>query len=207
MMALRINIEGIDGSGKSSIMAALQDDLPEESFAFAREPTSHYADIIHEAMYRKNEMEIAMLFLADRARHQEIVRKHLFNGKFVICDRGIHSTLAYQMETLKPYVKDPYMWMMSMVEEWLDFPDVCILLAPDIDVAIERIEQRNEKKVPYENREFLERVACNYGYLYMHDIGVNMKFYLVDANNPFDQVYADVKRIIMDRYRKRYGLD
>lgn len=199
MRGLRINIEGIDGSGKSSIINMLQNRLSHLPVAFRREPSKKYADIIHDAMYEQNEMEIAMLFLADRAQHQETCRTLQDEGTTIICDRGIHSTFAYQMETLKPYHPYPLEWMTGVMNNWFDYPDVCILMAVDIDTAIERIQKRKDNPVPYEKREFLERVSSNYGYLYIMDYGVNDAFLLVDADRPLEDVYKDVEKIIRDK--------
>jgi dTMP kinase len=104
-MSYFVTIEGIEGAGKSTLRTRLSEFA--ESLGLevvvTREPGAtalgqNIRSLVLDAK-NKNIHSIAelMLFAADRAQHlEEVVRPALARGSLVICDRYIHSTLAYQ---------------------------------------------------------------------------------------------------------------
>lgn len=105
MEGLFITLEGPDGSGKSTITKLIGNYLEEKGIEFiiTREPggTSigeKIRDIIldNKNTNMANETE-ALLFAAARAQHvHEKIIPSLSDGKVVICDRFVLSSLAYQ---------------------------------------------------------------------------------------------------------------
>jgi dTMP kinase len=99
-----ITIEGIDGSGKSTQTKLFIDYLQKNNFNFiqTREPGGcELAENIREILLNKNnqlsDMTELLLMISARSEHyQKIIKPALLDGKFVICDRFIDSTVAYQ---------------------------------------------------------------------------------------------------------------
>ena len=99
-----IVIEGIEGSGKSTLAAGIAERLEVEGHAVVvtREPGgTPLGDAVRE-IFLNRKIEISALaesFLVNAARVQhvgEVVRAALEDGRIVLCDRFIDSTLAYQ---------------------------------------------------------------------------------------------------------------
>ena len=104
MSGLFITFEGADGSGKSTQLRFLAEYLEEQGVAVVRtrEPGGcPVAEKIREIVLGVgNEMDAvteAMLYAAARAAHvREVIKPALDAGCVVLCDRFIHSSLAYQ---------------------------------------------------------------------------------------------------------------
>ena len=99
--------EGLDGSGKSSLMSQLEKDLNSRQIEFikTREPGGTViGDRLREIILKKSETEIPpsprtelLLYQASRAQHVDcVIAPALKNKKWVLCDRFIDSTRAYQ---------------------------------------------------------------------------------------------------------------
>lgn len=105
MKGLFITLEGPDGSGKSTIIKLLGDYFSNKGidFIITREPggTSISEDIRHIILDNKNThmggQTEALLYAASRAQHvHEKIAPALEEGKLVLCDRFVLSSLAYQ---------------------------------------------------------------------------------------------------------------
>lgn len=105
MKGLFITLEGPDGSGKSTIIKLLGEHLKEKNIEFiqTREPggTPIGEEIRDMILDEKNtnmgpETE-ALLYAASRGQHiHEKILPALEEGKLVLCDRFLLSSLAYQ---------------------------------------------------------------------------------------------------------------
>ncbi len=104
-MGYFVTIEGIEGAGKSTLRSRLSDFATAAGLdvVLTREPGAttlgqSVREIVLDPKNKKlNPYAELMLFAADRAQHvEEILRPSLDRGALVICDRYIHSTLAYQ---------------------------------------------------------------------------------------------------------------
>lgn len=100
-----ISFEGIEGSGKSTVMAAVERALRADGHevVVTREPGGTPAgDAAREILLHNRDMAISpvtelMLMNASRAQLvADIVRPALARGAVVLCDRYMHSSLAYQ---------------------------------------------------------------------------------------------------------------
>ena len=104
-MSVFITIEGIEGSGKSTLQRRMAEYLTAKGCAvrLTREPgaTVIGREIRNLLLDPRNTAlapaaEVA-LFAADRAQHvAEVIKPALARGEIVISDRYLHSTLAYQ---------------------------------------------------------------------------------------------------------------
>lgn len=102
---LFITFEGADGSGKSTQARFLAESLEELGFdvLLTREPGGcPVAEKIRDIVLDKNNTDImditeAYLYAASRAQHvHQVIMPALAEGKIVVCDRFIHSSVAYQ---------------------------------------------------------------------------------------------------------------
>ena len=99
-----IAFEGIDGSGKTSIIENLSDILNSQNkeHIIVREPGgTSVGEGIRELLlshdYQVNPLAEALLMSASRAQLiQETVKPSLDNGQIVITDRSAYSSVAYQ---------------------------------------------------------------------------------------------------------------
>jgi dTMP kinase len=98
-----IVIEGLDGSGKTTQATLLAEKLSKSyKVHITAEPSNgKIGTFIRKAcLYEQTRLPVeaeALLFAADRIEHmQKEVRPALNEGKLVICDRYVYSTLAYQ---------------------------------------------------------------------------------------------------------------
>lgn len=97
--------EGLDGSGKSSLMVALEQELQNKDISFyrTREPGgTPLGDEIRNMILRKegpapvSRAEL-LLYEASRAQHvEQIIRPKLASGVWVLCDRFTASSVAFQ---------------------------------------------------------------------------------------------------------------
>jgi dTMP kinase len=204
---LLVTLEGIDGSGKSSVAAALRRELPrclpEKSFIFTAEPTESDEGRILRAHLiqgygegdaaRAMKMEELFLFLADHARHlAERVAPAMARGDVVVSDRYSDSTAAYQGVTLKEIVSDPLMWIRDISEPWNVKPDLTLLFVLPPELALERLEARPGKE-RFERLDFLKEVDQNFRRLKELEPD---RFVLLDAVRPPELVESQALELI-----------
>lgn len=100
-----ISFEGGEGSGKTSLIKAISSYLTERNIPHitTREPGgSNIAEQIRKIILDNKNTDLspkteALLFAASRTQHlEEIVLPALNEGKVVLCDRYLDSSLAYQ---------------------------------------------------------------------------------------------------------------
>lgn len=100
-----ITIEGIEGSGKSTLIGSLREELEGRGYSVTttREPGATVIGRKLRGILLDSEgpapaaLTEVLLFAADRAQHvAELIRPSLDAGSIVLCDRFTDSTLAYQ---------------------------------------------------------------------------------------------------------------
>jgi len=159
-----VTLEGIDGTGKSTLLVALKGKLADLNPVFTREPGSTW---VGEAVRRAVAEQIdpvteATLFVADHAAHlATVVRPALDNKKLVISDRYSDSRFAYQSVTLDGVIPDPDGWLRAMHNGWSIVPDKTILLVIPVDEALARLAGKTGRE-HFERREVLEKVQDRY---------------------------------------------
>jgi len=107
-------------------------------------------------------MQELFLFMADHAHHlTQTVLPALQAGAIVLSDRYADSTAAYQGVTLRGIVPDPVLWIQSIYRPWNLPPDRTLLFVLDPQVALERMQSREERQ-KFERLEFLRLVDENF---------------------------------------------
>lgn len=189
---LLITFEGLDGSGKSTMVEMLQDELADE-FNFTREPTnSRYGDAVYESIADPDADEMAELFLyvADHAAHLDNVISESETN--IISDRYIDSRIAYQGTTLANRfggLSNAIEFVKNIHEPWTIYPDLTIYLDVDAETAYERSGATNK----FEQISHLTTVRKAYQQIISCD---KDRFSIIDATRPKDAVYADILDVI-----------
>ena len=199
-------LEGMEGAGKSTHCAFLVGWLKERGVAVvaAREPGgTALGERLREILLDPEvtglppQAELLMMFAARSASLNEVIRPALENGSWVICDRFVDSSYAYQSHGrgLPPaHVK-------ALEEQVLGGlrPDLTILLDAPVRLGLSRkAGPQGGDRFERESLEFFERVRA--GYLERAALGGGYR--IVDASRPLEEVQADVK----DAVRKLAGL-
>jgi dTMP kinase len=159
-----VTLEGIDGSGKSTLHAALKDLLADLDPLMTREPGATWVgDQVRRAIKEQiDPVTEATLFVADHAAHlAKVVRPALAEGRLVISDRYSDSRYAYQSVTLQGIVPEPEKWLRAMHNSWTIIPDRTFLCVLPIDEALTRLKPDAQRE-HFERREILEKVQNNY---------------------------------------------
>jgi dTMP kinase len=197
LQAMLLTLEGLDGSGKTTVWEALRSEFP--TATFTREPTdSWYGENVLRSVDDDAADPLAELFLftADHADHlSRLVRPALAAGDLVVSDRYSDSRYAYQAATLAEYdplgVDDPLDYVQEVHEPFTRTPDRTVYLAVDPDTAAERAGTTNK----LERIDYLRRVAANYDRLIDAD---PERFVRVDASQPEAAVVRDVRSVVAE---------
>ena len=144
-----ITIEGQDGAGKSTNVAAMQEYLQTQSidFVHTREPGgTDLGEKIRELLLNSSDAiadktELLMMFAA-RAQHIEsVIEPALSKGVWVLCDRFTDATYAYQGAGRGLSVND-----IQLLETYVQaglVPDLTLVLDLPIEVSESRAGQRS----------------------------------------------------------------
>jgi dTMP kinase len=191
-----ITIEGIDGCGKSSLVASLGESLADRCPVITREPGETWVGgSVRRAIAEEiDPVAEALLFIADHAVHlATVVRPALTEGKLVISDRYTDSRYAYQQVTLSGIIPDPLAWLRQVHKEWTVPPDMTFLLVVPVVEALRRRSGRAERE-HFEYASLLARVQENYLALAREEPS---RFIIVDA----EKDEAEIHRFVADSIR------
>ena len=161
-----ITFEGIDGSGKTSIIEKLSDILNSQNkeHTIVREPGgTSVGEGIRKLLlshdYQVNPLAEALLMSASRAQLiQEIVKPSLNSGKIVITDRSAYSSVAYQGVGRELGYKEIYELNDLAIESF--WPKKVVLL--DIDPKISLSRQKIADRIGSGEIEFFQKIRNGY---------------------------------------------
>ncbi|HSW76093.1 MAG TPA: dTMP kinase [Candidatus Saccharimonadales bacterium] len=156
-------IEGIDGSGKSTLINKLYENCIKHSIAAVctREPgATQLGKKIREILADRTAPTCTkaefLLFAADRAQHfNDFVVPNLQQGLVVISDRMADSSLAYQ-----GYLKGVDLKMIQTVNQWCMQsiePDIVFYLKIDAVSAAQRVKKTRGFTTKFED-EFIDKM-------------------------------------------------
>jgi dTMP kinase len=197
-----IVLEGIDGSGKTTLAQRLASVLMQRNYdvVVTREPggTEFGKDLRallqHGSVRPIPEAEF-LLFAADRAQHvHTIVKPALARGSIVISDRMADSSMAYQ-----GYGRGIDRTMIESVNQWAlqgVRPDLIFYIKLDWETALQRIEKNRAVLTEFEKekQEFFERVTQGFDAIFTHRPEVVVLDGTKTPEALFDESYAAVMR-------------
>ncbi|NPV60251.1 MAG: dTMP kinase [Actinobacteria bacterium] len=169
--SLFITFEGVEGSGKTTQMNMLHAHLlrMKVDVVATHEPGGTRIGeeirriILDPAFKEMHPMTETILYAADRAQHfYEVIKPALDQGKVVLCDRYIDSTLAYQGVARRIGMEG-----VQNLNEWVTddhYPDVTFLLEIPFRVGLKRLMERKRvlDRIESEAQAFHEQVQEAY---------------------------------------------
>ena len=207
-MSLFITFEGGEGSGKSSALKLLDARLRQDGYqtVLTREPGgTEIAEQIRNVILDKANTKMdarteALLYAASRRQHLvEKVWPAIAEGKVVLCDRYLDSSLAYQGGARGLGIDNVLNINMFATEG--TFPDLTLLFDIEPELGLERIAKNANREV---NRLDLEKIEFHHG---VRKTFLSLaarypeRYVIIDASKPLDQVVEDAYNAIKARMK------
>ena len=201
-----ITIEGLEGSGKSSVIDFLSSFLKKKGFSLKiyREPGSTaVGEKIRRILLDKKNGKLSphtelLLYLAARTQLiEESLYEDLGRFDFIICDRFFDSTLVYQGYGLRmgKIVKDSVNMFSLGIK-----PDLTVVLDAPAVKGLKRIK----KKDRIESRSLSFHNRLRRGYLTLAK-KYPQRIKVVDASGSLEDIYTQVKGILEKKSSFRKG--
>jgi dTMP kinase len=199
-----LTLEGGEGLGKSTAVKFIQQYLQQAQIDFisTREPGgTHAAEQIRHILLNPNlaetitpETELLLMF-ASRSQHiANLILPALESGKWVVCDRFVDASYAYQGGG-RGFPVAQIKHLDNLIVGDLR-PDVTILLDAAPQVGMARAKNRGtHDRIEQEKLDFFERVRSSYLARAKAD---PERFKVIDASRPLAAVQAELK-VILDK--------
>lgn len=201
MKGFFITFEGVEGSGKSTQVGLLASRMKEEGtdIVVTREPGgTRIGELIRNITHGRENVDLTAVseaYLMSAARAQlvrEIIRPALHEGKIVIADRFIDSSLAYQ--GFGRQLGEETIWQLNHLAIDGVIPDMTILL--DITPTLGFARRNGTEKIDrldLQQKDFYERVYNGYKKLAEK---YKERFTIIDSTKPIEEVSKEIwKRI------------
>ena len=191
-----ITLEGGEACGKSTLAENLKTRYAGENVVFVREPGGTVASekIREVVLFTETELKTeVLLFAASRNELvSKVIKPSLEQGKIVICDRFIHSSLAYQGHA-RGFGMDRVLDLNGLDIE----PDLTIYLKIDPVEAFKRKTFDENDSFERQKLRFHQRVAegydiCAKKYKYFHTIDATKSIEAV-LNEAIDAIEKTMK--------------
>jgi dTMP kinase len=187
-----IVLEGIDGSGTTTQAARLAASLRDAGHAVVatREPSDGPIGVVlRQALTRRlvglSDRVLALLFAADRLDHlASVVEPALAEGRVVVSDRYVLSSLAYQGMRL------PLAWVEALNAAARP-PDVTVYLDVDPRTAARRRHGRGGTRELFDADDVQRAVARAYGRV-MRRHARSQRVVRVDGRGAADEVAREI---------------
>ena len=187
-----IVIEGPDGAGTTTMSRRLAEDLNAD---WTCEPTDKKTGVKVDEMISEegySPESVALAFASDRILHiEEDVMPMLKDGRTVVSDRYVYSSLIYQ-----PEMGADQEWVREINTAAVE-PELTIILDVTAELGMERVGDRGSEKSIFEELDFQSRVASRYRQMEEREEVV-----IVDATRSEDEVYREIRETV----RTRMGL-
>lgn len=167
-----ITVEGSEGAGKSTILQLVYKRLQQSGYSVmqTREPGGiSISEQIREVILNTENTTMdgrteALLYAAARRQHLvEKVEPALAEGKIVLCDRFVDSSLAYQGYARGLGIDEVYRINQFAIDTLM--PDLTLYFAVDPEVGLQRIQANSKREVnrlDLEGLEFHHKVRKGY---------------------------------------------
>ena len=203
-----LTIEGIEGVGKSTQVARLSEGFNERGIAHVvtREPGgTPLAERIREMVLLDSAggesmpptAELLLMFAARAVHLTNFVEPNLRAGRWVVCDRFIDATYAYQGGGRRLNVE--HIRQLDTMVVGPRRPDLTVLLDAPVGQALERVRRRNAgsaDRFESERAEFFERVRDAYR---ARAAAEPTRIAVVDASQSVDRVASQILELLVAR--------
>ena len=204
-----ITIEGTEGSGKTTVAKELAKLLTTNGYevVHTREPGgTPISESIRNVILDKNNTSMdgrteALLYAASRRQHLvEKIWPALKEGKIVLCDRFLDSSLAYQGYARGLGYDEVLNINLFATEN--TYPDLTLFFVIEPEAGLQRIAKNKNREV---NRLDLEKLPFHQK-VYDAFIELSKKFperyVTIDASQSLEQVIKDAYNAIQERLGK-----
>ena len=199
MEAKFITLEGIEGSGKTSSIKSITDLLDSKriTYVVTREPGGSSIGRELRSILLDPKTEISsevelMLMLADRKDHVEkVILPNLETGNWVISDRFMDSSIAYQGggRELDKKMIDSFSKNLNLPN-----PDLTLLFDVPVEISLSRVKARGElDRFEQEKLDFHNRIRE--AYLGLAEQNVN-RIQIIDSSQEIELMLKSVEQII-----------
>ncbi|RFB31490.1 dTMP kinase [Brevibacillus sp. VP] len=204
-----ISLEGGDGAGKSTAIALLEKRVTEQGSAVlvTREPGGvDIAEQIREVILNRENTKMdgrteALLYAAARRQHLvEKVIPALEQGKIVLCDRFIDSSLAYQGVARGLPTDEIFAINQFAIQDRM--PDLTFYLDVSPEVGLARIEANSNRE---KNRLDLEKVSFHTRVREGYELLITKfpeRIVRINADQPIEQVVDEMLTIMQEKIKK-----
>ncbi len=187
-----IVFEGTDGAGKTTIIAMieklLKEKYGEDNVLCVKQPTdmSRKTKLFQKMMYCKDHDDIdyravQLLTMSDRVQHtREVIEPALKDGKTVICDRYVYTSIANMLA--RGYTKEKWFYQTA---KHLIRPDFAFLASVPPGLAIARIKSR-----PSECDRHLDERLLHDVYSQFLSMSKREKFTVLDTSKDAECAFA-----------------
>ena len=195
---LFITFEGCDGCGKTTQLELLAKFLEEKGYdvVVTREPGAKGLGTKLREILLNYDGEVSsncesFLFLADRAQHIDtLVKPAITQGKIVLCDRHIDSTVAYQGYG-RGINLEQINYLNNLATSGLK-PDLTLLFDVDTETSMKRVG-KNRDRMESAGFEFQEKVRHGYLTLAKEE---PKRIRIFDSRKTIEQLHQEVLGII-----------
>lgn len=201
-----ITFEGPDGSGKSTIIKKVYEKLVNDGFdiVLTREPGgTPIAEKIRDIILDNSNVALdarteALLYAASRRQHLvEKIRPALKEGKIVLCDRFLDSSLAYQGGGRNLGVQNVLNINLFATEN--TYPDLTLFFDIDPELGLKRVSQDKKRvadRLDNENENFHEKVYSTFKEI----VNTNsQRIITIDASKSIEEVTECAYRTIKEK--------
>ena len=195
-----ITLEGIEGSGKSTNLVTIKSILDQYKidYVLTREPGggplgSHLRKLLLDKDQSISPSVEMLLMMADRRDHVDnLINPNLDKGIWVISDRYLDSTIAYQGGGRQ---LDINLITSLSVSLKLPTPDFTLLFDLPVDVALERAKERSElDRFEREPKDFHSRIRESY----LELASTNHRIKTIDSSKDFKSVSLQVENYLTE---------
>lgn len=197
MRGVFVSIEGGEGAGKSTVLAAISALLSERGFEVVstREPGGTPAGeairqlLLDPSSHLVPEAELLLMMAARAQLVRQTIRPALERGAAVLSDRFTDASYAYQGggRGIEPGTIATLERIAAGIK-----PDITLLLDVGIDIGLARARSRGgaPDRIESEREEFFERVRAAY---LARAAAEPARFRVVDASQPAERVVGEVR--------------
>lgn len=193
-----LTLLGVDGSGKSSVLAALEPVLAATPYSglyvLHRRPQlvyqaaaasseggiEHYSKTAYGRLL--SAVKVAAMWLDWLLGYFVLIQGQRAQGMLVVADR--HSLLDMLVDPLRYRYGGSPRWVQTAVR-WLPMPDVIVLLDAPTAVLQSRKQELSKEQAAQLRQSYLELVQAS------------PKGIIIDASQPLEQVVAEIQQLLL----------
>ncbi|MCM3768395.1 dTMP kinase [Neobacillus niacini] len=206
MNGVFITFEGPDGAGKTTILGMVAERL--QNVLVTREPGGiDIAEQIRRVILAKENTAMdprteALLYAAARRQHlAERVKPALKEGKIVLCDRFVDSSLAYQGYARGLGIEEVWSINQFAIENML--PELTVYFDIEPELGLQRINKnkgREINRLDLEKLEFHQKVREGYHILMERFPDRIVK---IDASGAIDEVFQRTLELVQTKLAEK----